>query len=369
MLNWNKLTPLITTIILFVFSFTAYGQDTVRLNTIPKIELFGFGGGLVAHHKEMRDLSKKPYQGNAVRMAFQTTGNAYWQQQYNLPVYGFGFYSGHYFNPAIGNPFAVFGFMEFPFHRRPDSYWSTSWSGGMTFHINEFDAVYNPANIAIGSDLNVYIDFSLLYKKQLSKRLDFGGGLKLQHFSNGATRFPNLGLNMVSGTLVLSYHLKDPGLSFAMVSPPRPATNKYEITVMTASGIRAKSKTENDIKYLNTVLSLGLNERVNFKRTVGFGVDVFYNQYLINEYTDRDAVTASDLMSYAVFLSSDMIADRFRMVTQLGFYTWRKTAYSLFFYERVALRYYLNDHLFTNVSIKAHAAKAQSIEWGLGITL
>lgn len=367
-LNIFKRVAIILIVILLYGNLFAQ-NDTVIKATVPKIEIFGYRGTLLIHHEEMSDLGHRPYYGTELRVGFQTTGSAYWQQLFKYPTYGFGFYSGYFNTQAIGNPYAVFGFMELPFIRKEKFRMSTSWSVGLSFNLNEYDSITNPTNIAIGSDLNVYVDFSLLARYKLSDRWELGAGAKFQHFSNGAIRLPNLGLNMVSGQLVLSYY---PGRTIEKFYPnsnPKPY-KRYEFTAMYAGGAKCKSQEQTDVLYYNSTLSLSYNRRMNYKRTLGLGMDVFYNGYLENEMDkDPEEVTTVEEMSYAAFVSSDMIADRFRLVTQVGTYLWRATDYSIPVYERVALRYYFVPHMFANVSIKAHGAKAQYIEWGLGATL
>jgi hypothetical protein len=340
------------------------GQEVVPNKTIPKLELNLFGGLLAAHHPEMKPLNTPPYLGLDVRMGFQTTGEQYWHQLFKYPIYGVDFYAGSFNNKAIGYPMALFGFMELPFIRKTDSYWSTSWGTGLAFHINEYDSISNPENIAIGTDLNVYIDFSILYKKMISNRLDLGCGIKFQHFSNGAIQYPNLGLNMISGQITIGL-IPGKALTDFKTHSPEIIKSKSEYYIFEGIGWNGNPE-NNDIKYFNNTISLGYNYRINQKRMVGIGTDIFYNEKNETLLQSGDTAEFHDFVSYAGFLSTDLIANRFRMVVQLGFYFYKPVDYGQPFYERVALRYYLVPWAFTNVSIKAHAAKAQLIEWGIG---
>ncbi len=342
-----------------------FSQQIADKKVVPKLEYQAYGGGVLVHRDAMEGLGNKPYFGNELRIGFQTTGVEYWHQPYNYPTLGLGFYSANFNNTVLGKPKAVFAFLEFPFARKTKSYFSTSWSIGAAFNMNEYDSIYNPENVAIGSDLNIYIDFSLMYKYKLSKRFMLGGGLKLQHFSNGAYKQPNLGLNMVSGAVSVIYYPTQTISKFIEKDKPEFKKN-YEVTTMAAFGLRATSSEKDSEKYFNSTISVSVNKRVTFKRTLGVGFDYFYQSYLIDYYQDKNSITNKDLMSYAGFLSSGMLINRFRVVVQLGFYMHRPVDFGLFFYERVALRYYPINKMFINFSIKAHGAKAEFIEWGLG---
>jgi hypothetical protein len=353
--------------LLLLQPITTNSQELKENKYAPRIEYSAYAGALVIHREAMEGLGNHPYLGQELRLGFQTTGSDYWHKLFKYPVFGAGIYSGYFNNPAIGNPFAVFGFIEIPFYRSKTSLFSTSWASGVAFHINEYNSLTNPENIAIGTDINVYIDFSLLYRQQLSERLSFGSGLKFQHFSNGAIQHPNLGLNMVSCLFTLNYSLNPKEPHYANPAPDI-TDKKYEWNLMYALGINGKNQEEPDVRYINHTISMGVNKRISEKRTLGVGIDMFHNEELKEDVKPGETVKPADLLSSAAYASSDLIIHKFRIAVQLGFYLYRPIDYSLFFYERVAFRYYLTPNLFTNVSIKAHAAKAQYFEWGLGVS-
>lgn len=361
----NKLAQKLSLFIILIVSISLNAQEIVTKKVIPKLEYQAYVGGVIIHHPEMKHLDDNPYLANELRLAFQTTGTDYWHHTYNMPIYGIGAYTGTYNYDVIGNPRAFFAFIELPFARKENSYFSTSWSGGICYNLNAYDSISNPENIAIGSPVNIYIDFSLMYKRTLSERFQLGGGLKLQHFSNGSYSKPNLGLNMASAAVSLSY-LPGKNIQKFYLSPEPDSYDDIEVITMVACGWKAYTEELNDTKYFNSTVSASINKRVNQKRTVGVGFDYFYQSYLINYYEDKSNVTDKDLMSYAGFLSSELILNKFRITTQLGFYMYRPVDFGLFFYERLALRYYPTNWMYLNLSIKAHAAKAEFLEYGLG---
>jgi hypothetical protein len=347
-------------------NFKLFAQADSSQKFTLNLEYQAYGGAILFHHDNMKIIGNHPYVGHDLRLGWQTTGTEYWQQVFKKPKFGLGLYSGDFNNPVIGKPFAVFTFIEFPFVRNKNYHLSSSLASGLTFHLNEYNAESNPDNIAIGTDLNVFIEYSFLFKYKISHRFEIGSGIKFQHFSNGAMQHPNLGLNMISGQLAVNYYLQEPvKKELGLLS--KPEVKKYEWNVMYGLGKNGKNQREPDVRYYNHSLSMSVSKRMNFKRNLGVGLDVFYNQDLKDEYSEGTTITSSDLISYAGFLSSDLIVNKFRMAFQLGFYLYRPVDYSIPFYERVAMRYYVMPNLFANVSIKAHAAKAQFIEWGIGL--
>lgn len=367
MIHYNK--HLITLALLLGFMFlhlTNKAIDTTKM-IAPKIELSGYGGALLIHRDAMEDLGNHPYFGTELHLAFQTTGNQYWHEAFNYPIYGLGFYSGYFNNPSIGNPYAVFTFLELPFLRRDKYYLSTCWGVGMTFNINEYDSITNKKNIAIGTDLNVYVNFSTTARYRINERWEIGSGVKFQHFSNGSVKQPNLGLNMISGQVIIAYYPGNTVNKFRKDAKLKPY-KKNEFYTMFGMGQSTDAPDGSDIRFMNSTLSIGMNRRFSYKRNWGFGFDVFYNEYIKDDLEKPGTdITNSDLMSYGIFLSSELIVSKFRITTQLGTYLYRPTNYSIPIYERVAIRYYFIPNLFGNISIKAHGAKAQFIEWGIGL--
>ncbi|MBI9067590.1 MAG: acyloxyacyl hydrolase [Salinivirgaceae bacterium] len=343
-----------------------FGQLKAFQNFNPKIEYSVYGGKILAHREDMNHIVSEPYYGQELRIGHQTTGDNYWEGIYNYPTYGFGLYSGYFNNSIIGSPFAIFPYIDVPFFRKES--FSVNWSlgCGVVFNLNEYDSISNPENFAIGTDVNAYIDMSFSLRYKISSQFELGAGVKAQHFSNGAMRHPNLGLNIVNGQITASYLLGDKQLFTK--NEIKPVYKDYEFVGMYAFGIRGKSAEEPDTKYLNHTLSLAFNKRVTQKRTLEVGADIFYNEYIIEDFDQEENVTNQQLMSYSVFAGSSLIINKFRWVVQLGYYVHRWVEYSKPVYERVALRYYITPNIFANASIKAHYAKAQCFEWGIGFT-
>ncbi len=341
-------------------------QESTRSRLYPVISYHVYGGQLLIHREAMQGMKvNKPYLGQDLRVGLQSTGTAYWQEAYRYPIYGIGFYSGYFNNPIIGNPMALYGFIDIPFIRKGKVSWNTSWGFGLSFHINEYNAETNPENVAISTETNAYIDFITSYKYQITPRLNMGLGVQFQHLSNGAFKHPNLGLNLLTGSLTASYTFKGEELRFTRKTPE--AYDKYAFALMYAGGMSALAK-DDPKQYYSSTLSATAHRRMSEKRTLGLGVDVFYNSCLLGIEDTPEPICTKNLMSYAGIVSSEMILQDFRMLIQFGVYVWRPMAYDKPFYERVAFRYYcFDDFLFANISVKAHGFKSQCIEWGLGV--
>lgn len=64
----------------------------------------------------------------------------------------------------------------------------------------------NRYNIMMGSKMNAYINTNFYLNWLINSRLDLNAGITLTHFSNGNTRFPNAGINMMGMKVGLVYN-------------------------------------------------------------------------------------------------------------------------------------------------------------------
>ena len=136
----------------------------------------------------------------------QTAGDKAWHHALNFPYYGVSFYNANFFNSMeLGYPTALFGYMGFPLIRTYRSTFGYELGFGLTYNWQPYDPYKNPFNVAIGSHRTVYIDASLFYSYNLTKRWQLKSGFSFTHFSNGATKKPNSGLNLVAPFVELNY--------------------------------------------------------------------------------------------------------------------------------------------------------------------
>jgi hypothetical protein len=69
---------------------------------------------------------------------------------------------------------------------------------GVSYLNKKFDINTDPKDIAIGSHLNTFVQWKVLWHLKLSNKLRLEPGLSFAHASNGRSQVPNLGLNVVS---------------------------------------------------------------------------------------------------------------------------------------------------------------------------
>jgi hypothetical protein len=132
---------------------------------------------------------------------------------YGMPYRGVGFYMPFYsMSREMGHPFSIYLFQGAQLKKfRNGLSLNYEINLGMSFNWNHYDITDRPYLEAIGSSVNAHLGGSLYFKKTLSRRLDLHLGLDILHFSNGAQRTPNYGINSMSAIVGLAYKINGEG--------------------------------------------------------------------------------------------------------------------------------------------------------------
>ena len=84
---------------------------------------------------------------------------------------------------------------------------------------------------------------------------------------------------------------------------------------------------------------------------------------MINQTTDADYKRVGGFLGYELFVND------LSVVTQLGYYLYYPYDFQGRIYNRIGLKYYFSEKWFGAFSVKSHLAKAETLEFGIGIRL
>jgi hypothetical protein len=76
-----------------------------------------------------------------------------------------------------------------------------------------------------------------------------------------------------------------------------------------------------------------------------------------------------DARRIGVFIGHELRFDKIAFVSQVGYYVYWPYAFENRVYNRLGLKRYITENLFGSVTVKAHYAKAEAVEFSLGIRL
>src|SRR5690606_17901615 len=106
------------------------------------------------------------------------------------------------------------------------------------------------------------------------------------------------------------------------------------------------------------------------------GTDVFFAKFLKEliyyyavAYPERDINPDTDYKRLGVFVGHELFINKMSFITQLGYYVYYPYDFEGRIYNRLGLKRYFGDKVFGAISLKAHGAKAEAVEFGIGVRL
>lgn len=171
--------------------------------------LFQTNDFLAGHNREGKVMNR--YSALHLRYAFRFAPGSGYDRLYGGAYQGLGL-AGYAFGnrQELGNPFVAYFFQGARIARVYSSLsLNYEWNFGLSWGWRPYDAERNPYNIMMGSRVNAYIGMNFFFDWVVASRWQVRAGLDLVHFSNGNTRLPNAGLNIVGVKLGVAYSFAD----------------------------------------------------------------------------------------------------------------------------------------------------------------
>jgi hypothetical protein len=382
-------------ILFFLISSFVFAQESNKTYTFLRA---GYQAGSVLQTSEFlqgKNITGIPvdyFQSARLEFGWQTDGDANWHQVFNNPSYGIGFYGANFFDaPEIGTPSAVYGFFDWPFKRYKHSAISAEFGFGLAYDWEEFDPESNPYNLVIGAAKSVYIDVGIKYTYQISRHLDLSGQLSFSHFSNGSTKQPNAGINLIAPRINLAYNFQDEKPKFVKRELPEFKT-KYEIVTSLTYGsksdvydvINPKTADEGADKYDSLrresfdvyAFIATFNKQISYNSKIGIGADIAIDnslgvQYKYNPVTDeKEKIDSemSDKIRIGAFFQYSLVIYNLEALVGIGYYIKGKTPGDLEkFYQRLGGRYYIFDNFSAGLNLRFYDfSRADNMEFNIG---
>ena len=333
-----------------------------------------FYGTILRHNKDISHLVKNHPDGLIISYNRRTFGNSRWQQVYNYPDWGFSFLYQNPHNSILGENYGLHGHYNFYFLKRNLLFRVGS---GITYNTNPFDLDTNFKNNAYGSHLINSTYFLINYqKKNIFKGFGLQAGITLVHYSNANVKAPNSSTNTVAFNIGAQYELDKVETSnlfkkdtFEKYSEP------IKFNLMFRSGVN-----ESDFIGLGQqpflVVSTYLDKRWSYLSSVQFGAEAFFAQFLSKEieyisvaFPDNGVAGDEDNTRVGVFVGHELHLNKLGIVTQIGYYAYYPYDFEGRMYIRAGLNYYFHKNIFGSITLKSHGAKAEAVEFGLGIRI
>lgn len=376
----------------FTVYYSCQQQDTISRNNLRTALSFQYGKFL-GTNDYLKTLENRSVIGGAAEITVQTDGSKEWHKRFGRPYYGGGIIAFDFLkNRDMGNPFAIYGTFGGAIKETKTHSWNYETSGGFAFNWNPYDLEKGYLNPTLGSSVSIYINFGANYKRYLGKHFDLSLGLNFNHFSNGALRLPNKGMNMFSPKMSLTYHFDE--RQFHPKDSLSPFDKYSTLDVNVLGGVRHSiflGKDEGfdyeDVdlaqkykgKYSqNWGIETVYHRQITYKSSVGLGIGLLYDEdYNTRFFQDANGDIQiakrfkKDNLLLNIFPSYRLSISKFAIHIQPGFYIFKKSVDrrydKTFFYQRVGFQYTIGKKFLIGIGLRSYYFhKADCIEWRLG---
>lgn len=325
---------------------------------------------IIEHSPKMKHLVGSYPQGVEVNLQYQTTGSQPWHQEYQYPRIGVSVIWFDYGNPIIGQSLAVSPYINKSFFRSSQREFNFRLGTGLAFFSNKYSVTANPDNNIISSSVNAVMQARLEFSQKITEHFALLTAAGLNHYSNGAIRKPNLGVNLPTLSFGLTYNSQP---RFTPV-PTEPLSFRRAafLDLSTSLGFKRLSPEQEQRYWVNSV-TLTAGYRTNRKSNLVLGVEGFYDRSLFQVLKgDRSLLPDEpmpDVKRVGMFGGHELVMGKFSFLTQLGLYVYRPYRHNTFYYERLGLKYFLSKNLFAEADLKVHGGAADVIECRFGLRL
>ncbi len=366
--NFDAMTPWKTTwytLMHLMLWPNVYAQYKANIPTYGQSVEFKYKiGFLIAHRESMAHLPQSHFHSYELGYYFRSTGDQAWEKAHNFPqfaVVASAVLNAN--NSVLGNGFGISGRVLLP-----KRYWGKqkqwSWNNDIAFGLGylekKFDLLDNPKNIAIGSHINllVMLGTEIRYRKP---NYEFSLGFDFTHFSNGGTIKPNLGLNIPSMKMGLSWITKRREW---IENTSEFKRSDLDLFLMGMGSIKNNYEFENFV-YPIFGLSAHLSKKHGTRYRYLYGIDLLYNEANRNFLSTPADQSMLETMQVGIYNAWELEIYRFCFSVGMGVYAYNPYNPHGWFYHRLGGRFSITERLSFHGFVRSHWAKADFFETGL----
>ncbi|WP_291962401.1 acyloxyacyl hydrolase [Maribacter sp.] len=332
-----------------------------------------FYGSIILHNPDISHLITSHPAGVILSYNRKTYGEEEWEELYNYPDLGYSFIYQNANNSTLGDNYGLYAHYNFYFFRRN---MQLRVGQGIAYATNPYDKETNFRNNAYGSDFLSSTYLMLNYHKEnIIKGLGFKAGVSVIHYSNANFRAPNTSTNTLAFNAGFVYDL-DGGTEIDYVHREKEKlTEPLRYNFALRAGLNESDVIDSG-QYGFVVLSAYADKRVGRKSALQVGTDVYFSNFLKEliryqsiAFPENDVDADDDYKRVGVFAGHELFINEMSVISQFGYYVYYPFDFEGRTYLRVGLKRYFGDKVFGAVTLKSHGAKAEAVEFGIGIRL
>lgn len=360
---------------LFVFLTSFFGL--CQTDDAPKdfvLDANQFYGSILLHNPDISHLITNHPGGVILGVSRKTYGHKEWEADFGYPDTGYTFVYQNTNNPTLGEHFGVYGHYNFYFFKRNVQ---LRVAQGLAYTNNPYDKDENFRNNAYGSHILSSTLLMLNYHKEnLFAGLGVNAGLSFIHYSNANFKAPNTSTNTFAINFGLTYNLdEETNYEYLVPEPKGIITEPVRYNLVLRGGAN-ESDVINMGRYGFATISAYADKRLGKRNAVQLGTDIFFSNFIKEliryqsiAFPELEVSSDTDYKRVGLFLGHELFVNKMSVVAQLGYYVYYPFDFEGRMYNRIGMKRYFGSKIFGAITLKSHGAKAEAIEFGIGIRL
>ena len=329
-------------------------------------------GFMVNHHLEMR-IFNAHFPSFEINLGKETYGLKRWQTMYGYPIMGVSYWYSQLGNSELlGSANALFPYINYPIVRNTKHEINLRVGLGLAYLTKRFDRLENYKYIAIGSHINAAMNLMAEYRWRFNPRMNVAFGVAFMHFSNGATRTPNYGMNTPSVNLAFAYRLSKENTYINKKIMPSlylfefPESKTIDLLIGATTAYKDMGS-EYGKAFMIYNFSANIMKQFSFKSSAGIGFDLTYDEsdYYIAKLNNVAYKQKGELLRYGIGPAYQLHMSKLSYNFGLGFYLKAKLAPTSSYFK-LGLHYQVAKGLFANITLRTNFGRADYLGIGLG---
>lgn len=391
----RSLRGLILTFLCILALQVSFGQSVPDTDTSvsiakPLVRIFVESGNILKQQRPL--LTSIDEHGNSfktttaisVEYGWQMLGGKAWHQTAKYPRMGLGAQYMHIMNrDEMGHPFSIYGFYDGNYLRIKNFEFTNRLAAGLAYGFTTYNPEDAMPNDIASTKFNMYVEMGVGFSKRLNDYFFIEPGLRLVHFSNGNTKEPQKGLNIISYKIGLRSVLGRP-YTAPITIPIEKCKHRHELIAFVGMSPRQLDYSDNndlyhetyDMNFLMANLHLGYYYEVTHRMKLGGGLDFIYDgtngqqELALTRIPTKDAIPFNDKIGLSVFVGGESVIDKFSIVAALG-YMVAQTEFigsSPAFEQRLGVKYHFYKNVFAGLNVRAYRFRAaEAMELNIGV--
>lgn len=238
---------------------------------------------------------------------------------------------------------------------------------GLAYLTKKYSGTNNPENVAISTYLNYWGTLGITTDINITSKLKLLAGFETNHFSNGAIRKPNYGLNIWALALGVNYTISGEAKHLTErneVKSPNPPMPRLALAA--GLGTKETGGAGGPVYYPFTLSGLYIIPR-NVIYSITLGLDVFYDTSTRFHRELKHLAYSSPNDDWQIGATGGIILplDRLSFYAMLGSYLYNPNPRLPGLYQKAGIRYMLARCLHIQLELKTHLNTADHVEVGL----